>query len=199
MRRRRDERRPRAHRARSAVGERQIERRGAPITLEVEIGDLGDLRSLGHGVLHRALDQRLIAHRLLIGPRRGHEIFAQPVRTLGALFDRLKNPTPIALDQRPELPHPSRIAAGVNAADALPVGVLDIIAEPRLDPHHHPVGAILAPVGQSSYSIEGSPSGRTRLRQPLRSKSSRRRSHSASSSGATSPRRRTRSPASHAD
>ena len=55
---------------------------------------------------------------------------------------------PVALDQRPELAHPGRVARGVNTADALPVCVLDIIAKPRLDPHHHAVPAILAAVGE---------------------------------------------------
>ncbi|MGZ6670317.1 MAG: hypothetical protein ACXVH3_37335, partial [Solirubrobacteraceae bacterium] len=70
------------------------------------------------------------------------------MRALGALFDRLQDPMPVALDQRPELAHPDRVARGVNTADTLPVCVLDIIAEPRLDPHHHAVPAILAPVGE---------------------------------------------------
>ena len=64
-------------------------------------------------------------------------LVGQLVRALGALLDRLQDPVPVALGKRPELAYPwLDLARRVNPADALSVCVLDVIAQPRVDPHY---------------------------------------------------------------
>ena len=60
---------------------------------EVEVGDLGDLHVLGHRVGDGALDQRLVAHALLVRQRRLATMSSfERVRALGALLDRGQDP-----------------------------------------------------------------------------------------------------------
>ena len=48
------------------VGEAQVQRGAARVALELEIGDLGWAGPFRQGVGDRALDERLVSHRLLV-------------------------------------------------------------------------------------------------------------------------------------
>ncbi len=87
-----------------------------------ERGHLGDLRSVRHRLRHRALDQRLVAHRLLVGPRRRDDLVGQRVLALGALLDRGEHPVPGGVaGERPELAREDRLGEPPRALDVVAV------------------------------------------------------------------------------
>ena len=65
--------------SKAAVGEAQVERGGPRVALELEVSDFGDIGSLRDRVGDGALDQRLVAQRLLVGPRRGDDLLVERV------------------------------------------------------------------------------------------------------------------------
>ncbi len=73
------------------------------VALEVEVGDVCDLGSGGHRVVDRALDQRLVAEGVVVGPRGRDDRLVERVRALGALLDRDEDPAIVAAAERPEL------------------------------------------------------------------------------------------------
>ena len=188
-------------RGEAAVGEAQVERGRARVALEVEVRDLGDLGPVWHRVRDRALHQRLVAHRLLVGPRRRDDLLLERVGALAALLDR--DAASSGSSRLPSVQN-SRTLDGL----AEPPGALDVV--PVADPRRSRASvASIRTVTRSACPVAavrrarrtrrvGSPSGSTRLRQPRRSKSSSRRSHSRSRSGATSGASAARSSASHA-
>ena len=171
----------------ASVGEAQVERRSAGVALELEIRELRDLGAVGHRVVDGPLDECLIPESLLVGPRCRDDLLVERMAALGALLDRGENPASRgAADERPELAGADRLGRSPGALDVAAVTIDDVVAHLRLDPDR--------PRGRSS-GFRGGRGPRlnpwcaraacTRLRQPLLSKSSRRRSHSASRSGAT--------------
>jgi hypothetical protein len=71
------------------------------------------------------------------------------VPAFGSLLDGDENPVPSAPAQSPELAHARGLGQAAGALDVVSVLVLDVVAQLRLDAHHHAVGIGSAAAGQA--------------------------------------------------
>ena len=126
------------------VGHAEVHRRRVGVAVELEVGDLGHAGALGNRLGDRALDERLVTHRLFVGVRAGHDLIVEGMGTLGTLLDRAS----IQPEPRLRSVQNSRIWTVSRNSPVrltwLPGAVLDVVADRGLDPDDDPVAGAAA-------------------------------------------------------
>ncbi len=129
-----------------AVGEAEVERGGVGVAAVVEVGDFGDAGVCGDRVVHGALDQRLVTHGGVVRPRSRDDLVVDRVHALGALLDADEHPAAVPPAERPELAESDGLGQAAGALDVVAGAVLDVVAEPGIDPDRHGVGGFVSAV-----------------------------------------------------
>ena len=163
---------------------REVERGGARVAVEVEVGELGD-RRVGDRVGGRELGDRLVVQAALVAPGRGDDVGVQVVLALGVLLDRQQDPAAVALAERPVLGRGRRSPTCSSLrVIALPLASTHEVALARPDADRDAVVGVVGAVDEAEVLDRRARSTTSQtLCQPLRSKSSRRRFHSTIRSG----------------
>ena len=134
---------PRLHRAprgdlqdvgrEAAVGQREVQRGGAGVGVELRGRDLCDRDAGGQRVGHGGLDQGRVGDAA-VAPRHGDQLGLEVVHALGLGLDRQQPPALAGRVQRPPLGQRRLRAARAVLEDGGAVLVDDVVVERRVDP-----------------------------------------------------------------